>query len=136
MRRINVASAPFYRTIGVIVFFFLLLSGALIGWSQAAVHAQPQRASRIGNCPLFPADNIWNRDISTLPVQPNSANFVASIGPTGHVHADFGSGLYNGGPIGIPYIVVPGNQPAVPVSFTYNGESDPGPYPIPANAPI
>src|SRR5689334_15200006 len=136
MRRINVASAPFYRTIGIIVFFFLLLSGVLIGWSQAAVHAQPQRASSIGNCPIFPADNIWNRDISTLPVQPNSANFIASIGLTGHVHADFGSGLYNGGPIGIPYIVVSGNQPTVPVSFTYSNESDLGPYPIPANAPI
>lgn len=136
MRRINVASAPFYRTIGIIVFFFLLPSGVLIGWSQAAVHAQPQRASSIGNCPIFPADNIWNRDISTLPVQPNSANFVASIGLTGHVHADFGSGLYNGGPIGIPYVVVPGNQRTVPVSFTYTNESNPGPYPIPANAPI
>src|SRR5260370_30862569 len=61
----------------------------------------------VGGCPLFPADNIWNRDITTLPVHRNSANFIASIGPTGHIHADFGAGLYGGGPIGIPYIHVP-----------------------------
>jgi hypothetical protein len=52
------------------------------------------------------------------------------------MHADFGSGLWDGGPIGIPWVEVPGNQPRVPVSFYYPGESDPGPYPIPANAPI
>jgi hypothetical protein len=90
----------------------------------------------IGGCPLFPAGNIWNRDISSLPVHPNSANFIASIGVTGHLHADFGSGLYNGAPLGIPYTIVPGNQPYVPVSFDYTGESDPGPYPIPSKAPI
>ena len=90
----------------------------------------------IGGCPLFPANNIWNYDISNLPVHPNSANFIASIGLTGHLHPDFGAGLYNGGPIGFPYVVVPGSQPYVPVSFDYAGESDPGPYPIPANALI
>ena len=90
----------------------------------------------IGGCPLFPADNIWNRDISSLPVHPNSANYISSIGLTSHVHADFGSGLYNNAPIGIPYAVVSGNQPFVPVSFDYADESNPGPYPIPSNAPI
>ncbi len=90
----------------------------------------------VGSCPLFPSNNIWNRDISSLPVHPDSANYIASIGLTNHVHADFGSGLYNGAPIGIPYIVVPANQPYVPVSFNYAGESDPSPYPIPSNAPI
>ena len=90
----------------------------------------------IGDCPLFPANNIWNQDISSLPVHPNSANFISSIGLTGHLHADFGSGLYNGAPIGIPYTIVPGSQPYVPVSFDYAGESDPGPYPIPSNVSI
>jgi hypothetical protein len=90
----------------------------------------------VGGCPLFPADNIWNRDISSLPVHRNSANYIASIGPTSHVHADFGAGLYGGGPIGIPYTVVTGSQPYVSVSFTYAGESNPGPYPIPTNTPI
>jgi hypothetical protein len=90
----------------------------------------------VGGCSLFPADNIWNRDISTLPVHRNSANYIASIGPMSHIHADFGAGLYGGGPIGIPYIVVPGSQPSVPVSFNYADESNAGPYPIPSNAPI
>jgi hypothetical protein len=90
----------------------------------------------VGGCPLYPADNIWNHDITTLPAHRNSANFIASIGQTGHVHADFGAGLYGGSPIGIPYIVVPGSQPYVSVSFKYASESNPGPYPIPANAPI
>src|SRR5207248_5409845 len=70
------------------------------------------------------------------PVSPNSASFIASIGITSHLHPDFGAGLYDGEPIGIPYTIVPGSQPSVPVSFDYADESDPGPYPIPANAPI
>lgn len=136
MHRINVASALMYQITGVILFCFLLLNCDLIGWPGTVGHALAQGTASVGGCPLYPADNIWNRDISTLPVQPNSAKFINSIGLTGHVHADFGSGLYNGGPIGIPYIAVSGSQPAAPVSFTYSGESDPGPYPIPANAPI
>jgi hypothetical protein len=90
----------------------------------------------VGGCPLFPADNIWNRDISALPVARNSVSYIASIGATGHLHPDFGAGLYDGSPIGIPYTVVPATQAAVPVSFDYADESDPGPYPIPPNAPI
>jgi hypothetical protein len=97
---------------------------------------QAAAVATIGGCPLFPANNIWHTDISRLPVAANSANYIASIGLGGHLHPDFGSGLYNGEPIGIPYIVVPGNQPRVPVSFQYAGESDPGPYPLPATAPI
>lgn len=93
-------------------------------------------ANTMGGCSVFPANNIWNYDISRLPVHPNSANFVAAIGLSSHLHPDFGAGLYNGGPIGFPYVVVPGSQPYVPVSFDYASESDPGPYPIPANAPI
>jgi hypothetical protein len=69
-------------------------------------------------------------------VHPQSAAWIASIGATAGLKADFGAGLWNGGPIGIPYTTVPGAQARVPVSFTYAGESDPGPYPIPADAPI
>jgi hypothetical protein len=65
-----------------------------------------------------------------------SNNYVASIGANLTSHADFGSGLWEGGPIGVPFITVPGTQPGVPVSFRYWQESDPGPYPIPTNAPI
>ncbi len=85
----------------------------------------------------FPASNAWNTDVSNAPVDPNSANLIASIGLATGLHADFGSGLYNGGPIGIPYMVVGNNQAAATINFTaYGDESDPGPYPIPANAPI
>jgi hypothetical protein len=115
----------------------VLVSGLIAGFSlQKHYIATAFSTATIDGCPLFPIDNVWNRDISALSVDRNSANYIASIGASGHVHADFGAGLYGGGPIGIPYIVVPGNQPYVPVSFNYADESDPGPYPIPPNAPI
>jgi hypothetical protein len=80
----------------------------------------------------FPADNPWNTDISGAPVDPNSAALIASIGATTGIHPDFGAGQYNGGIIGIPYVVVAGTQPRVPINFTaYGDESDPGPYPVP-----
>src|SRR5262249_12397384 len=71
-----------------------------------------------------------------LPVDKKSATYIQSIGPNTGLHPDFGAGGWNGGPIGIPYTVVPGSQPGVKVSFEYADESDPGPYPIPANPPI
>lgn len=90
-----------------------------------------------GPCPIFPADNIWNRNIAALPTHALSRNYMASIGLDEHPHADFGSGLWEGAPIGIPYVMVPGSQPFVPINFTlYGNESDPGPYPVPTNAPI
>ena len=85
---------------------------------------------------LFPADNAWNEDISNAPVDPNSANLINSIGAGTGLHPDFGT-VYAGAPNGIPYVVVSGSQTKVPVSFSpYGGESDPGPYPVPTNAPI
>ncbi len=93
-------------------------------------------SSSLGRCALFPASSYWYADVSTLPVHANSANYVASIGATGALKADFGSGLWDGGPIGIPYVVVPAGQAKVPMSFEYAAESDPGPYPIPPDAPI
>lgn len=93
------------------------------------------RASQL-TCPFFPADNIWNTPIDALPIHPNSATYVNTIGADENLHPDFGAGLWQGAPIGIPYVQVPDTQPKVSVSFTYNDESDPGPYPIPANAPI
>ncbi|NBR84584.1 MAG: hypothetical protein EB141_02405 [Verrucomicrobia bacterium] len=83
----------------------------------------------------FPDDNPWNRDISQDPVDPNSDAIIASIGPAKSLHPDFGT-VYQGAPSGIPYIVVDSQQPRVPVAFQYADESDPGPYPIPPNAPI
>ena len=86
--------------------------------------------------PLFPPDNPWNQDISSLPVDPNSANLIASIGNNDPLHPDFGT-FWRGVPNGIPYVVVAGTQPPVPINFTdWGAESDPGPYPVPRNAPI
>lgn len=85
---------------------------------------------------LFPSDNPWNQDISNAPIDSNSANLIASIGLNTGLHPDFGT-VYNGAPNGIPYIVVTGTQSRVPINFTaYGDESDPGPYPVPPNAPI
>ena len=89
-----------------------------------------------GTRTIFPADNAWNTDISAAPVDPNSATLIASCGgATKRVHPDFGT-VWDGAPNGIPYILVSGAQARVAVSFDYADESDPGPYPVPANAPI
>jgi hypothetical protein len=87
-------------------------------------------------CPMMPADSYWHANVTALPVLGNSPQLVASIGTTRGMHADFGSGLWEGGPIGIPFTTVPGTQPRVPITFGYDDESDPGPYPIPPEAPI
>jgi hypothetical protein len=85
----------------------------------------------------FPADNLWNQNIASAPVDPNSAAIINYIGANDPVHPDFGSGEYNGSSIGIPYIVVDSQQAPVAINFTaYGDESDPGPMPVPASAPI
>ena len=87
-------------------------------------------------CPIFPADNPWNVPVDKLPVEADSTAIIDSIGAATGLHADFGSGLWQGQPIGIPYNVVSGTQKKSKVSFDYADESDPGPYPIPANVKI
>ena len=85
----------------------------------------------------FATDNLWNKDISALPVDSNSNAIISFIGSGAGMHADFGSGLYQNSIIGIPYSVVGGSQSPVNLTFTaYGSESDPGPMPIPANAQI
>lgn len=106
--------------------------GLLAGWGPVPASPLPAAPS----CPLFPADNPWNARVDNLPVHPRSDEIVGSIGRDMGLHPDFGSGKWNGGPIGIPYTTVPADQEKVPVSFDYADESDPGPYPIPADAPI
>jgi hypothetical protein len=91
---------------------------------------------QITGCPSFPANNIWNARIDNLPLDPLSDEYINTIGRDAYVHADFGSGTWEGGPIGIPYVVVPGTQAKVAVDFDYEDESDPGPYPIPKDPPI
>ena len=107
----------------------------LISVCLGAIPASGQGPS-IGNCSVQPANNIWNTPVDQLPVAASSSTYVTTIGPTLPVHADFGSGTWNGGPIGIPFVTVPGTQTKYPVSFTYADESEPGPYAIPLNAPI
>jgi hypothetical protein len=88
------------------------------------------------NIAIFPADNPWNKDISAVAIDPYSTQIIAGFA-TNVIKADFGSGLWEGAPIGIPYIIVCGNQPRIPINFTdYGDESDAGPYPIPLTAPI
>src|SRR6266550_3006109 len=84
---------------------------------------------------VFPADNAWNRDISADPADPKSDSLIARCGGSVSLHPDFGT-VYGGAPWGIPFITVSGSQRGVPVSFDYADESDPGPYPIPPDAPI
>ena len=134
------------------ILFLILLLGAAV--SQKAAGALNARAAQnanplflplvlsvplsttLGGCPMFPGDNIWNRRVDTLPVHAKSAQYVNIIGSTEDVHADFGEGVWNGFPIGIPYVIVPKNQPGVTVTFDYDDDSDHVPYPIPANPPI
>ncbi|GIK16369.1 MAG: hypothetical protein BroJett003_13330 [Planctomycetota bacterium] len=85
---------------------------------------------------IFPPDNPWNTDVSAYPVHPNSDNFLASIGLDRGLHPDFGT-VWNGAPNGIPYVLVNDAQPEVRIRFrAYKDESDPGPYPVPPDAPI
>ncbi len=130
------ASADFNGD-GAINLVDLVMVGKNFGSTTQTITGPTVSASSgptIANCPVFPADNPWNQVVSGLAVHPNSANFIASINSTKQfLHADFGSDPT----YGIPYVVVNGSQPKVPITFTaYGDESDPGPYPIPANAPV
>ncbi|MGB9606066.1 MAG: hypothetical protein ACPL88_09345, partial [Bryobacteraceae bacterium] len=106
--------------------FCLALAGAFL-LAASPLPAQP----RIGDCPVFPANNIWNTPVDHLPVHPKSAKYIENNGPDRSLHPDFG-------PTGaIPYNIVPPDQPLVPVRFLEGApESDPGPYPIPPNPAI
>jgi hypothetical protein len=85
----------------------------------------------------FPADNAWNTNVSAMPVDPNSANILATIDIGNGLHPDFGAGYYQGVSIGIPYYVVAGTQKKVKIKFTaFGDQSDAGPYPVPPDAEI
>jgi len=112
----------------------LALSAALTSSSGAvAAHVRRAGAALEYGCPILPAEDPLNQEIADAPVNPNSANYVASIGLSAHLHPDFGTNPS----YGIPYTVVGPSQSKVPIKFTkYRAESDPGPYPVPANAPV
>jgi len=89
------------------------------------------------SCPMYPADNVWNTDISGLPVDAHSAAWLSSMGSaTTHLHPDFGPSGDPSVPYGIPYTVVPPLTPKVFLTFDYAGESDRGPYPFGPSTPI
>lgn len=125
----------------------LIRAGVLVGACLACsgVLTSPQRADPAGElapqslagCAVFPSNDIWNVPVDTLPVDSRSAAYITNIGSSATVHPDFGSQPWEGAPIGIPFVVVPGTQPKVTIYWTaYGDESDPGPYPVPSDAPI
>ena len=94
----------------------------------------PTGGPTLANCPMFPANNFWNTRVDSLPVHSQSDSWIDSIGRDEGFHMDFGSGEWDGGPIGIPYNVAAGSTvPSYEPEFYYPDESDAGPYPIPEN---
>ena len=112
----------------------LLISACtlLLGGSAASALRLPGAP----HCPVFPATNAWHQRVDALPVAANSAQLIASMGASTGLHPDFGSGLYDGQPIGIPFDVVSKTTPRSRVAFDYADESDKGPYPIPKTVHI
>jgi hypothetical protein len=111
----------------------LLLSIATL---LCASSASALRLPSAPKCTIFPANNAWNQRVDTLPVAADSAQMISSIGVGVGVHPDFGSGLYDGQPIGIPFDVVSNLTKRSPVRFQYADESDKGAYPIPKTVHI
>ena len=119
---------------------------ALLLGGLAAAPAATQQT--VAGCQVLPTNNVWNTPVDGLPAVPDSAariNFTNThctgpgCVPRTTLKADFGAGLWEGAPIGIPYVAVPNGQTMVPIDFSILGwpdESDPGPYPIPPGAPI
>jgi hypothetical protein len=101
-----------------------------------AALAPGQSLRRASSCPVFPPDNAWNQRVDRLPVASQSDAIVSSIGSSATMHPDFGSGTYEGRPIGIPYTTVSSRQRKRRVSFEYADESDRVRYPIPRGVPI
>lgn len=135
-------SRYFLYVIVVMILFTSLAATPRTGFAGKVRHrtndvpAQSQAAA-IGSCPLFPPDNFWNLPVTGLPVHSLSTAWVSSIGATRHFHMDFGSGTWDGGPIGIPFNILSGaSVTKYTVDFYYPDQSDPGPYPLPANPKI
>ena len=133
------------RGLSVAVLAGLLLGTALVAASASAVGPYPS----LGPCPVFPDppaslaprapslpnEAAWNQDVSKAPRDPRSNAYIAYIDAHcgDHLHPDFGSPR----PYGFPYSVVGAGQPKLPIHYTaYGEESDPGPFPVPANAPV
>ena len=136
MRRSSSAAAA---AVAIVVGAGVVVAAVSIIDGPATVGRQAERVTppgpSLGGCPMFPADNAWNQDVSQLPLHPRSAAMIAQIQADGgdFLHPDFGENP----DYGIPYVVVPASQPLVPITYTaYGDESDPGPFPIPLDAPV
>jgi hypothetical protein len=103
----------------------------VIGLAFLGGAAMALRLPSAPRCPVFPASNPWNARVDRLPVAQGSGSIVGSIGAGTGLHADFGSGLWEGSPIGIPFDVVSRSTPRARVGFEYDDESDHVGYPIP-----
>jgi len=118
--------------VAIVLALALATSAAGRPWTSSPRARAAGGANELG-CPILPEEDALNQEIADAPVSPNSANYVASIGLSAHLHPDFGTNPS----YGIPYTVVGAEQPKVPIKFTrYRSESDPGPYPVPHDAPI
>ena len=134
------------QAVCMVIMLVLVACGSIAATSPpvvatATIRQEAINAPLIGSCPMFPADNIWNTPVDTLPIHARSAHYIASIGANTGLHPDFGT-EWQGGPIGIPFVVVPANQANVSIKFTeYPEESDGAnqdgiaQYPISADAP-
>jgi hypothetical protein len=124
----------------LLVVLVVLLAGGASAYAetlqQSVAKSEALRYPSAPGCPIFPKTNAWNQRVDRLPVAADSAQIIASIGVDRGLKADFGSGLWEGGPIGIPITVVGRRQPKTRVSFEYADESDRGPYPIPRTVRI
>lgn len=103
--------------------------------NEPAVRLGSSGGPTVGGCPVFPADNAWNTPVAAAPLHPDSDAIIATIQANGgdNLHPDFGENPE----YGIPYVVVPADQPRVPITYdAYGDESDPGPFPIPPDAPV
>ncbi len=109
---------------------------ALVASGGASLSTRATPLPAAPECEIFPESNVWNRRVDRLPVHPRSRAIIRSIGRNEGLHPDFGSGRYDGGPIGIPITVVGGGQRKSRVRFRYADESDRGPYPIPKDVKI
>ncbi len=117
--------------------FTLFISLTFLFLAQPNIsRSAPSSPPTLAGCPVYPADNVWNVPVDTLPVDPNSNAYVNAMGASTNAHPDFGT-MWDGFPIGIPYTTVLGTQPKVPIIFDNNwNQNDLGPYPIPNNVPI
>src|SRR6184192_4227151 len=125
------------RSLALAIATIILLSAAPFSQAGTCNGMTVGQLTSLNGFVPFPSNNLWNTDISTTPVDPNSANYINFIGSTVTLHPDFGAGTFHNQTIGIPYQIVAGTQAKVALTLgAFADESDPGPEPIPSNALI